>query len=248
MKTIFDKSFKNAKRFDNFAWVLLIVSSVLTTVEVCLNKFKCNSYVFYIVIINCFSIFLFQVATIYKEYILFKAEELKRMDLFDNSFGTKIAETRTEGYYSNDNIEFGLKKLCINNFESCFFTYRIMKSDLEWSIIKIIVFVFIFIFVALFGIQNIVILLIQATLPMTVFFESLRYCVTYKRVEHIYRDFRYLFDDYNSMRDVDALRLVVNYTATLTSGNLLLSNKTYNKMNKKLSKEWEKIKIDFNIA
>lgn len=140
---------------------------------------------------------------------------------YDNSFGTKLSETRSVGYYSNDDVASGYMKLALNNFESVFFTYRIMKENLCPAIIKAIVISVIFILVAILGLQNIFILLIQITLPITIIVESIRHA--------------------------DILNQLTNYTATLTAGSVLLDDRTYSKLNASLSKEWDEIKNEFEI-
>lgn len=177
----------------------------------------------------------------------FRAEKQKRLDLYDNSFGTKLSETHSEGYYSNDNVTPGYMKLAVNNFESVFFTYRIMKEDLYCTIAKAIFICVLFVCVAILGLKNIFVILIQITLPITILVESIRYAVTESRVEGIYFEYRKLFEKKGSIRYADILTQLVNYTATLTAGSVLLSNRTYNRLNASLSKEWEEIKKEFDI-
>ena len=152
-----------------------------------------------------------------------------------------------EGYYTNDSITSGYMKLAANNFESVFFTYRIMKEDLCCKVFKAIIICAIFVLVAMLGLQNIFILLIQITLPITIIVGSVRFAITESRVKEIYLEYRKLFEKKDSIRHADILNQLINYTATLTAGNVLLSDRTYNKLNASLSEEWEKIKNEFGI-
>lgn len=243
----FANTFDSVKKVDQGIKVSMWLSAALMLAEVFAEKMKYENTTECIAAINSFILVLFLFLSFSRELLLFKAEQLKRLDLFDNSFGTKLSETHTEGYYSNDSFTLGYKKLALNNFESVFFTYRIMKEDLGCVIIKAVLICAIFILVAIFGLHKIFILLIQITLPITILVESIRYVVTELRVKNIYFEYRKLYEKKGSIRHVDILNQLIKYTATLTAGSVLLSDRTYNKLNASLSKEWEQIKKEFDI-
>ena len=240
-------TFNTVKKVDCAANALMWISAALMLAELFTESQQYEDATNYIVAFNCFILVVFQILSFYKEVLQFKAEKLKRLDLYDNSFSTKLSETHSEGYYSNDNITSGYLKLAVNNFESVFYTYRIMKEDLCNAVIKAIVISIIFVLVAILGLQNIFILLIQITLPITIVVVSIRYVVTESRVKEICLEYRKLFEKKDSIRHADILNQLINYTATLTAGSVLLSDRTYNKLNASLSEEWENIKNEFDI-
>lgn len=240
-------TFDNVKKVASIANALMWISAALMLAEMFTETQQHAEATHYIVAINCFVLVIFQVIYFYKEMLQFKAEQQKRLDLYDNSFGTKLSETHSEGYYTNDSITSGYMKLAANNFESVFFTYRIMKEDLCCKVFKAIIICAIFVLVAMLGLQNIFILLIQITLPITIIVGSVRFAITESRVKEIYLEYRKLFEKKDSIRHADILNQLINYTATLTAGNVLLSDRTYNKLNASLSEEWEKIKNEFGI-
>lgn len=246
-KDNFTLTFKTVKKCDCFAQVLMWFSATLMLAELLTKNLGCTTATNYIVAIDCFVLIIFQFLSILKEFFQFKAEQQKRLDLYDNSFGTKLSETHSEGYYSNDKVAPGYMKLAVNNFESVFFTYRIMKEDLCCSIARAIFISFLFVLIAILGLQNIFILLIQITLPIKIFVDSIRFTVTERRISEIYFEYRRLFEKKDCIREADILNQLVNYTATLTAGSVLLNNRTYNRLNKSLSNEWEDIKKDFEI-
>lgn len=240
-------TFDSVKKFNRTANALMWISAALMIAEIFTGNNQYTDVTHYIVASNCFILVIFQAISFSKELLLFKVECQKRLDLYDNSFGTKLSETRSVGYYSNDDVASGYMKLALNNFESVFFTYRIMKENLCPAIIKAIVISVIFILVAILGLQNIFILLIQITLPITIIVESIRYAVTESRVKEIYLEYRKLFEKKESIRHADILNQLTNYTATLTAGSVLLDDRTYSKLNASLSKEWDEIKNEFEI-
>ena len=56
-----------------------------------------------------------------------------------------------------------------------------------------------------------------------------------------------MFEDKNALREAKILYQISNYTAILARGRIMLSEKIYNKMNDRLSKEWSDIKNNLNI-
>lgn len=240
-------TFNTVKKYDRISKILMWLSAALMIAEISAEELLYPTITFYIVVVNCFVLIFFQIISFSKEMLQFKAEQQKRLELYDNSFGTKLSETHTEGYYSNDIVAIGYMKLAVNNFESVFFTYRIMKEDLYISIVRAITICSLFVLVAILGLQNIFILLIQITLPIAIIVDSFRFVVTESRINSIYIEYRRLFEKKDRIREADILNQLANYTATLAAGSVLLNERTYNHLNESLSKEWEYIKKDFGI-
>lgn len=244
----FAANFATAKKLNIAETWLTWISAVLMILEVILKNYSIDDIIQSVVISNCIIIVVFQLLTFIREIIQFIAEEHKRLDLFDNSFGTMLSEHRSVGYYSNDTIKAGITKLGVNNFESSFFTYRILEADFKYELLKAIIVLGVFVVAAICGLQIIIVLLIQITLPITIIVEGLRFGLTKYRVGSIYREYRKLFEKSSNIREADILNLVVSYTATIQSGHVLLSDKTYNHLNDPLSKEWQLIKKELNIT
>lgn len=240
-------TFDKVKKCDKVSQILMWISAALMVLEILIENQLCSITTYILVVLNCISLVIFHIISFYKELLQFKAEQQKRKDLYDNSFGTKLSESRSEGYYSNDEVSSGYMKLAVNNFESVFFTYRIMKEDLRNSIVRAIAVVLLFICVSLLGLQKIFILMIQITLPLTIVVDSIRFIVTYHRISEIYKDYRKLFEKIDGIREADILNQIVNYTAALSAGSVLLNDRTYHRLNATLSVEWDKIKRDFEI-
>lgn len=196
-------------------------------------------------IITCLLVVCSVMSNVVADYLLYQAEEDKRLDLLDNAFGRHRAEWHSKGYYNNDTLPNGFNKLAMNNFESSFFTYKILKSGLltQWAILAVVWFAFLL--VSLSGVRDVVVLLIQVALPMQVCLNAIRYFVTFFRVKAIYKSYRLLYNNGQHPRASDLMFNVLNYTAALAYGRLLLSNTRYSRMNESLSAEWESIRNTF---
>lgn len=184
---------------------------------------------------------------ILSSYILYQAEEEKRRDLLDNAFGTHLSELNSKSYYSNDGITTGIRKLAVNNFESAFFTKSILADGLCQQIVSLVIVLLVFVVVSCSTNRELVVLLFQLTLPVNITIEGIRYFFTFFRVKALCQSYRSLFDNNNNPRPSDILFNILNYTAALTDGKILLSETRYKRMNKSLSLEWERIKESLKI-
>lgn len=181
------------------------------------------------------------------DQFLYQAEEEKRKDLLDNAFGTHLSEHDSNSYYSNETTPKGIKKLAVNNYESSFFTQRILSAGMGRQIALFISVLLVFVVVSLLANRDAVVLLLQLALPVNIIVEFVRYCSTYYRVKKLTLTYRMLFDNNKQPRPADLLLNVLNYTAALAYGKTLLDEKKYNQMNESLSLEWENIRKSLNL-
>ena len=252
-KVPFKNKFDTAKKYDKISRYLLYTSTILLVVNFSLGHLTDfpSTIIRCIEIINCLVIILFSVFEFITYYIHFEAESHRREDFVDNSFASLIAENRTEGYYSNDNLKSGLHKMGVNNFESCFFSYNIAKKDLPclWS--KTILISLIFIAIAICGYDKWLIFIIHLSIPVVLLQQSIKYTLLVSRLKNVLGRYRNLFcslkKDKNEKNDSEIIRDIIEYEATIAWGNILLDEKTYNKMNATLSDEWEVLKKEYSI-
>jgi hypothetical protein len=202
-------------------------------------------------IVNCLTIVLFSIVEFVVDYILFGAEKHRREDLVDNSFASLIAENRTDGYYTNDNLESGLYKMGVNNFESCFFSYNIAKKELPLLWIKSVCLAIVFIFIAVCGYDEWLIFIIQLSIPVVLLQQAIKHTLFVSRLHSVLSRYRSLFNSLKNNRNKNCnseiIRDILEYEAILSWGNILLDDKTYNKMNASLSDEWQGIKEQYSI-
>lgn len=250
----FKINFDNAKKANRIGTILLYISTALMVAVFVFSKIPIvNSKLLdWINILNSIIILVLVLIYIIVDYIHFNAETYRRNDLIDNSFNSLLSEDRTQEYYTNDNLQSGIYKMGVNNFESCFFSYRIAKKSLVNSWIKSGIISFIFIFVAISGYNEILFLIIQLAIPMSLITQSIKNQLFVSRLERIFSGYRTLFDNYRKSKthkkyDALIIRSVLNYETIISWYNTLLDEKVYNKMNAKLSEEWDTIKKQYSI-
>lgn len=248
MKNPFKNKFDIARNVKQASNVIFVISSTLMIVEFLCSLYESYACIVSVIIpLNCILIILYHVGEIVFDFVLAFAEKAKRKDLFDNAFGTKLAVKNSEGYYTNTGLPPGVYKLGVNNYESCFFTYRILKNDLWQNVTRVIIISILFLLVAFIPDKSWLVLLIQLSLPLVIFQESIRYLVTLSSLNSILDDYWKLFEKASEIREADLLYSISNYTSTLAIGRIILSESTYNKLNQKLSIEWSEIKNNLNI-
>lgn len=252
-KIPFKKKFDTAKKYDKISTFLLYASTILLIINFTLGHITNyhSTIIHWIEIINCVAIILFSIFEIIVNYIHFEAESHRREDFVDNSFASLIAENRTEGYYTNNDLKLGLYKMGVNNFESCFFSYNIAKKDLSYLWSKTILISLIFITIAICGYDKLLIFIIQLSIPIVLLQQSVKHTLFVSRLKNVLCRYRSLFSSIKKSKskknDSELIRDILEYEATIAWGNILLDEKTYNKMNFTLSNEWEDLKKEYSI-
>lgn len=176
----------------------------------------------------------------------------RQKGLLDNSLGTKLLIENTEGYYDNDNVPVGTKKLLVNTFENCFFTYSIMKKMLpKIATYNIILFVILLGF-AYFGFQNnhIAMALLQLFFS-TIFFRRLMHHISFcLRLKEIQELFINLFSS-KSVTDKElednGYYYTLMYEPALAYNKAPNSDKVYDASKEELNKQWADMKKRYGI-
>jgi hypothetical protein len=252
-KVPFKNKFDTAKKYDKVSTYLLYIATVLLIGNFILSKITNTqtSIIRWIEIINCLTIVSFSIVEVIVDYIHYGAETHRREDLVDNSFASLIAENRTESYYTNGELKSGLYKMGVNNFESCFFSYNIAKKDLTPLWVKSIILSLLFIFVGLAGYDEILIFIVQLAIPVVLLQQSIKHTIFVSRLKNVLERYRSLFNNLkiskNKKNDSEIIRDILEYEATISWGNTLLNESTYNKMNASLSNEWEDLRKEYSI-
>lgn len=252
-KVPFKRKYDVAKKYDKYGSYLLWVSTILLVANFILSQYTgvSTSIVRWIEIANCLTIILFSVAEFVVDYAYFVAETHRREDLVDNSFASFIAENRADRYYTNDDLQSGLYKMGVNNFESCFFSYNIAKQDLSSLWIKSIVLSLIFVLVGIAGYDKILIFVIQLSIPVVLLQQAIKHTLFVARLKNVLSRYRSLFNSIknngNNNCDAEIIRDILEYETIISWGNILLNEQTYNKQNTLLSDEWKSIKERYSI-
>ena len=198
-------------------------------------------------------IIAYYVLDVYTETFLYPATARKRRKGFiDNSLGSKFLEKKVEGYYTNDNLNYGPYKMLINCSENCFFTLNIAKGMVPRIVIKNAFFSIGFLVIAYCGIKdNLVAIPILQILLSTLFITELIHHLNFiAKLEQLFERFKETFTKKMDVNQTlqEAVLLFLDYETTLAYNKAPLSDSVYEKLNEKLSKEWEEIKTRYEIS
>jgi hypothetical protein len=250
-KGLYDK----AKLINRYSIIVLYISTFLTLIIYFLKNCTENleGFIDLAIKVNCILAVGYIISNLFKDYILFIGRRKKRLDLIDNSFSTTISSDQSIGYFSNDSIKPGLYKLAINSFENTFFSLNIGKSMLFKTIVINSLIFLVFLFSAIFGLNNIVVLILQISLPAIMLKDIIKLVLFLGFLEITYSKYCSLFNDIKDKKEnipdkyPEMLSNILEYESILSWANILLSEKKYNELNSILSTKWEEIKIKYKI-
>jgi hypothetical protein len=246
------ESFTLAKKIDSVSFWLLLLSTLLTIIHFLMNQSKI--YIEYAIIVNNVNTLFLIVYAITKfaiNYIIFHASFDKRSDFIDNSFGTNYSSNKSNQYYNN-NIESGILRMGANSFESCFFTYHLSIKSLTSKWIFNLITTAIIIGLAVQGYSSVLTMVLQLSLPIFLISDAVNHSIFCLRMKNILDSFCRLYNDLldetqNKNKEPEIILNVLNYETTLSTFNLLISEKKYNENNKLLSEKWENLKKQYKI-
>lgn len=234
-------------------WVIGICSVLLPLLAHFLNIFLMKiiwnivNPVYFVMIIA------YYILNVYTETFLYPATARKRRKGFiDNSLGSKFLEKPVEGYYTNDVVRVGPYKMIINCGENCYFTMNIAKAMIPQVVMKNVAFGVVFLIVAYFGVRdNLVAIPILQILLSSLFLTELVHHINFiTKIDQLFERFKEVFskkpDDSRVLQE--AVLLYLDYETTLAYNKAPLSDSFYEKLNEKLSKEWEVIKARYEIS
>ena len=243
------ENFKYATIILKIQKVLIVIGSLLSLslfAKFFFDKFKDIVCIIDLAIclISIFSV----ISEIMFSYFYQKAGEEKIKDLVDNSLNSKLSDNNSKGYYTNDEISYGLPKLGGNNFESVFFTKSIVRKMIKKEAIFFGFVFFIYICSVLFLEKNILIIILQLLLPIQIMKEFITLCLFYSKVKDIYEDYKKIYSTTTKNKRVPyIIKNIILYEKLLSNYSIMLSSRIYRKQNDKLSKEWNLIKIRYHI-
>ena len=198
-------------------------------------------------------IIAYYILNVYTETFLYPATARKRRKGFiDNSLGSKFLEKPVEGYYTNDHIKTGPYKMIVNCAENCYFTMEIAKKMIPQIIIKNVIFATLFIIFAYLGVKdNLVAIPVVQILLSSLFMTELVHHINFiVKLDQLFERFKEEFSKKSIGNNLlqEAVLLFLDYETILAYNKAPLSDSVYNKLNQKLSKEWEDIKQRYEIS
>jgi hypothetical protein len=243
---------------ENWKLRILYLSTAITLALTLNEKYKyteinpgLKDYLPVIIGFNSMIVILYIYLDIRANFIYSKAEQTRIYQYIDNSFDTNFAGIKTKGYFTQDKLNIGFYKFCVNCFESTFFSYNIAKKMQSSAYAKAILVFLIFVFSATVGDKGTVRYLTEAILPLALIQSAIRLSVFTARLDDLKDTFASFFTSIKNSnftdREPEAIKNVIRYETTLAWASISLDSDIYNEMNENLSAEWEEMKIQFLI-
>ncbi|MFT6948574.1 MAG: hypothetical protein ACJARP_003008 [Vicingaceae bacterium] len=248
----FVSKYDQIRKLEKLAFILLLVSACLilanwgiveffdTSSNEIYESFKDLAKVFSYV-----SMIGYLIVKLIAKILFHNVEKLKRNDLIDNSFGTNYSDENTAEYYNNEEAESGIKKLALNSYESSFHTENTLKVMLNKSMIILIVLSVPF-FLSIFtkGGSDIVRILFEISIPLTLISEFVILLVYFLNVSSINERFKIEFTNLKSEKILESevpklLIPVLEYYSIKSWANTNLDSKIFNDNNEKVSEKWK---------
>jgi len=233
----FKSDFNRAKQLDKWNNYFLYTSTFLLIAGFAIKKFPAinEKFASNIETANAVLIVAIFVLGMIVDFIYRNAENLRRLDLIDNSFGTRLSEKKSKDYYTNDDIKYGYKKVGVNNFESAFFTYRILKESINKERIKVGIIAILFFILAVYGYDKVFILVLQLSIPFSLISRLYKTEMLYCGSKSVCDNYRSIFDKAAELNEIkfhaEIIKNLLVYESNLAWSSILLDDKTYNKMN-----------------
>lgn len=235
----FETSQKLTKAY-NISYGVIFILSIIATI------FCFSELVEYLGVIAI--IFLSVLEAVSQDFKL-RAENVRRKDFIDNSFGTNFVHDSSDEYYDNDGMKKGMKKAMINLFENSFFSFNVSKEMFRKSIAKNLFFILVIILMAGYGLSR-----NQFAIPILQLFLSKYFLLdiisTYKfmhKVEDSFNSMKTITEETEnnimlSKSEIKFLIALVNYEVLIAESNVKLDSKVFNQLNDDLTEEWNIIK------
>src|SRR6056297_2652090 len=197
----FDSKYDQIRKLEKSAFILLIVSAFLILANWTLGKFfdktineNYSHLKDFARVISYVSMVGYLIIKLVAKILFHNVEKLKRNDLIDNAFGTNYSDENTTEYYNNDDTEYGIKKLALNSYESSFHTENTLKLMLYKNLITLVILSIPF-FLSIFskGGSDIVRLLFEISIPLTLISEFVVLLVDFLNVTSINERFKIEF-------------------------------------------------------
>lgn len=239
------------ERADKLADWLFYLGAVLSIAS--LFVVKDEHPLFYNVVMIGFAVsvlFMFVVGLSTKLYFSPRAEDGRRQDFFGNAFGVDLSHEKTDGYYNNDQTE-PVRRIAAQVLENSFFSKNIALRMAFRERIKISVYVFLWI-VCLSRRESdfgFILAASQAVFSEQVLAKFVRLEWLRIRFERTYENTYRLFKSKPSDADFNAMTLEILsfYETSKSNAAIPLSSTVFEKLNSKLSIEWDSIKKSLKI-
>lgn len=238
---IFSTRYNIAQKISVINNFLLIIITIIQLLDMFLLGLSAYNLWDCITRLNIGLMFLVVFFSLLGEILIFSARSNTSQSVLDNSFNTCIALCQPDaGYYDNDRIKPGFKKLLYNLCESCFFSKAILGKMLCYEFLKVIMILIVFLFALCANNTNILLFIIQSVLVCTFVTSFIKHLFVYNSLRSIEFNLRSLINGFveNEIVKQQIIIEFVNYESALLWLNTTLNSRIYNKHKKQLTDEW----------
>lgn len=238
-------SYKTTSLISDIQFWLIIFGTILSFISIFNIDISFKNYIERII---CIISIIYFVSEILFSNFFTVAEQHRIDDLIDNSLNSKIADENSENYYTNDNLKHNITKLGVNGFENVFFTKNISRKMYNAKF-KIFITVVLIYFISIFFVEkDILVKILQLLLPLFIIKEFIQLILFRSRLEKIFNCYKQIFSSIKkSEREPIIIHNIISYEKLLSTYNIQLDSKIFNKMNYKLSNEWNDLKKKYEI-
>lgn len=230
---------------------LLIISTIISIIIIVLNNFNLDvnpNISLWLSRFLALVAIIFFILEIIQSQTYHQAEFQRKNDFIDNSLQTKLADSNSTNYYTNDEISEGIYKMGVNCFENSFFTKNISSKMLEKQITYTILIWVVLWCVILTTPNNVFIQVVLLALPFSVANETRKLYRLNRSVESVFGTFKKIFSSTKkSKRESLIIDNVINYEKSISYSSIPLNSKVFHELNDSLSIEWNNIKKQHNI-
>lgn len=247
--------FYTAKKLSSWRLAITKISSVVVLFAFILSKLGSEHLEQIQLIVDWLgflTIVVVAVLSLAGSFVHMGAEDDRRKMAIDNAFDKQFGENKSTDYYTNDGINDGVERLFANYFESCFFTNKIALSMLKKLSVKSILLLLPFIAAILLRDNQLLFLLADLAIVSLILSRWIRTAILVKKTKSILERFRGF---YCSKKNMDSktkkgseLLMILDYEAAVTWAHVLLSEKVYEKERDNLGKQWDEMKLQYQIS
>lgn len=233
-------------------WTIFILSAIPAVLKMLPIKIDLDDFLNTVNIVAIGAFFLIEIIV---EYILIpQADSKRRDDFIDHSFGSKFSPTPSVGYYDTEEVEKGLYKAACNLFENCFFSYSLVKAmTLKKIVLPAIVLLSVIVF-AYYGIRQVPLglTLLQTLFSATLLGDLIKHLVLLSRLSNVHDCWIGLFQHQDLKTSTfkyqsQIYRHWLQYETLHSRIPAGIPDKLFNRHNRKLTQQWEEMKVRYNI-
>lgn len=249
VKSVTKESYVLAALLSTSGDCALWVAAIIVVVGMFLGDKTSGSSAWGIVlIIQALMLAAYSFLTLGSSVVNFRARKLKINDTVDNAFGTEIGGSHSENYFDNQEITSGHKRLLFNTAESCFFSYRELKSMWFCVCLKLFVPLAVLIVGLILNKAEVIMAIFRITAILMLIVQVVRFFVALFFLKVL------LNQILNTLKhkigsavqfSAESINYTLEYETLMVWYGTKIPDKVYRKMNEKLTSEWEKMKNIF---